>query len=161
MGTKDSFNYSLHCPDVLHGGKPNCSDQDCECAKDGETACIFGVCVCFHQMHLVFNSISCRDENHSQMLKNASHSELRCPRTCSAYSPNNQCPHPSFKGKDGRCYCADESLAVPTFSIDHKLDPYHVCPNAPFVGNNNSTIFHRLNPVNQANTSQQVYSVRV
>ena len=159
MRTKDSFDYSLHCPDVLHGGKPNCSDQDCECAKDGETACIFGVCVCFHQMHLVFNSMSCRDENHSQMLKNASHNELSCPKTCSAYSPNNQCPHPSFKGKDGRCYCTDESLVVPKFTIDHKLEPYHVCPDATFVENVNSTIFHRNDPANQVSATKYGYSV--
>ena len=156
---KSSFNYSLHCPDVLNGGKLSCSGEDCECEKDGETACIFGVCVCFHQMHLAFDSISCRDDNHAQILKNVTHDELNCPRTCFAYSPNNQCLHPSNKGKDGRCYCADSSLAVPKFTNDHKLAPHCVCPDLQTIERDNSTIHLQSNTVQHFNATQREYSV--
>ena len=133
--TKEEFDIFQHCPDVFTGGKEDCdSMEECECSQDGETVCIFGICVCMHQRHLAFDKISCSDENHASILKNTTHGD--CPQTCLATSESNSCPPSSIKGDDGKCYCAgDHSRVVPVFTADHKLDlpfpPFDVCPNVP------------------------------
>ena len=114
--------YSQHCPNVMNGGKSECNDGDCDCASDGETGCVFGICICVLEGHLAFNKIRCDDMNHPHILSNTSHHELQCPRTCEISSPlQNTCMSPSKKGDDGRCYCPDGSLVVPKFLKDRKL----------------------------------------
>lgn len=144
--TKDPFQYSRTCPEVFNGGKDNCDGQGCDCAQDGETVCIIGICVCMHERHLAFDQISCSDGNHAQILSNKNHSDLDCPTTCLSTSENNSCPPSSLKKEDGKCYCADGSQVKPTITKDYKLHlPLLVCPNAPVAKNTNVT--HPLNLV--------------
>ena len=135
--TTEGFDIFQQCPNVLNGGKEDCdSIEECECSQDGETVCIFGICVCMHQRHLAFDKISCSDENHALVLKNTTHGELNCPQTCLATSESNSCPPSSVKGDDGKCYCVgDNSRVFPEFTADHKLDlpfpPFDVCSSVP------------------------------
>ena len=146
---KDAFDYFQHCPDIFNGGKADCDGIDeCECSQDGETVCIFGICVCMHQQHLAFDKISCSDEHHALALQNITQGELNCPRTCLATSESNSCPPSSTKGNDGRCYCPnDNSRVVPQFTIDHKLHlplpPSAVCSEVS--SDDNRTLHHKNN----------------
>ena len=104
VNSLDPFEYLNRCPDVFNGGKESCDGPECECAQDGETVCIIGICVCMHERHLAFDQISCNDRNHAHILKTKNHSELNCPTTCLATSENNSCPPSSTKKEDGKCY---------------------------------------------------------
>ena len=125
-------NYWEHCPDVLNGGKRECKDDgdDCACYMESETGCQLGICVCLLDGHLAFNEIKCVDANHPKILGNTSHHDLSCPRTCLASSPSNWCPPTAIQKDDGRCYCANDSLAIPRFTSSHRLDTFSVCSHA-------------------------------
>ena len=141
----DPFEYSNTCPDVFNGGKESCDGQDCECAQDGETVCMIGICVCMHQRHLAYDQVSCNNINHAQILKTKNHSELNCPTTCLATSENNSCPPSSSKREDGKCFCDDGTQVKPTITKDYRLHmPLVVCPNIPVPKSTNVT--HDLHP---------------
>ena len=128
-----------NCPDVRNGGKEKCTGNNCNCAEDGETVCIMGICVCMHQRHLAFHQISCRDPNHALYLRNISHHALKCPTTCLAISETNSCPPSSKKHRNGRCYCKNGEQLVPSFTNDYTLDlPLEVCPNDVLTLENNT-----------------------
>ena len=132
-GHTDDIQDWKQCPDVLNGGKPTCKGDECDCLdKFNEVGCMLGICVCLHESHLAFNKIECHDTNHPNILRNATHRELQCPRTCSPLSEfGNTCPFPSKKKEDGRCYCADDSLVVPQFTADHRLNTTALCSHSP------------------------------
>ena len=128
MSREDSFDYSKHCEDFINGGQSICGDgDDCECYFENETSCLFGICVCLTHGHLAFDKIRCSENTHSEILQNATNEDLKCPRTCLSSSPNNNCPPPSKKHEDHRCYCPDNSLAIPRFTKDHIFDRFNVC----------------------------------
>ena len=133
-------NLNQNCPDVLNGGKSICEGTNCDCAQDGETVCIIGVCVCMDQRHVAFDHISCADQHHARVLENTSRAKLPCPPTCLATSKKNYCPPSSHKGKDGKCYCDDGSWVKPKFTHDYKLDlPLIVCQQDPVIKHSNGT----------------------
>ena len=109
-----------HCPELLNGGKKKCDKEGCDCAKEPETGCMFGICICTLEGHMSFPDVSCIDENHPNILRNKSHDSTDCPRTCLA-NKYNSCPGARL-GKDGKCYCADGTLVKPTFTKDHRID---------------------------------------
>ena len=108
-----------HCPNVISGGKQDCSDGDCECFDEGETGCIFGICVCTWKEHVVFDDhIKCNDMIHPNTYDNTTYSENQCPRTCLASDRSNNCFPPTTKGGDGQCICPDGSPVQPIFTKD-------------------------------------------
>ena len=110
-----------HCPDILDGGKEKCTKEKCNCAREPETGCMFGLCVCTLEGHLSFEGISCTDVNLPNILRNKSLHDLSCPRTCLA-NKYNSCLYGSNRGSDGKCYCPDGTLVKPTFTKDHRID---------------------------------------
>ena len=126
MAEEVSVDYS-HCPNVFSGGKQDCSDGDCKCFDEGETGCIFGICICTWKSDLIFgDQIKCNDKIHRHIYENITYSEHQCPRTCLALDQSNTCFPPTQKGVDGQCYCPDGSPVVPIFTTDShgpQLDP--------------------------------------
>ena len=116
----DPSEYWGHCPDIFIGGKEKCNNEKCDCARERETGCMFGICVCTLQSHLSFNGLRCSNENHPNILRNKSHGELDCPRTCLA-NKYNSCPGAKL-GDDGKCYCLDGTLVKPLFTTDHRIN---------------------------------------
>ena len=116
MTDERSVDYS-QCPNILSGGKQDCSDGDCRCFDEGETGCIFGICVCTWKEDLVFpDQIKCNDKIHRHIYENITYSKHECPRTCLASDQSNTCFPPTRKGADGQCVCHDGSPVVPIFT---------------------------------------------
>ena len=111
--------YSQDCPFVARGGKPDpCPDGDCDCFQEDGIGCMFGICVCLYQEHLVFDHhtkcYSIIDINHYE---NITKSELKCPRMCKATDESNTCISPSMKNSEtGRCECPDGTPVIPKFT---------------------------------------------
>ena len=111
--------YSQDCPYIAKGGKPDpCLDEDCDCFQEDGIGCMFGLCVCLFQAHLVFNRHtkcdSITDLTHYQNITNF---ELGCPRMCKAADESNTCPLPTRKNSEtGRCECPDGTPVVPRFT---------------------------------------------
>ena len=116
-----------NCPLIESGGKPDlCPDgRDCNCFEEDGTGCMFGLCVCLHKAHLVFNHMKCND---IQQLNHYENDTLRppekaCPRMCKAIDESNTCMPPSVKDpKSGRCHCRDGTPIVPQITEQLTLD---------------------------------------
>ena len=129
--------FKNNCPDVVNGGKSDLFDEHNDCLSETETGCMYGICVCLLEGHLVYqNTTSCNNNNHPESYVNLTNLELGCPRTCSALDHSNSCYSPSRRNdptlpstqQDGKCRCADGSLAIPQFFTDHRL----ILPNSEF-----------------------------
>ena len=113
-----------NCPLIESGGKPDlCPDGDCNCVEEEDTGCMFGLCVCLHKVHLVFNHMKCNDIKHLNHYENDTESENACPRMCKAIDESNTCMHPTVKDpKTGRCQCWDGTPIVPHITTQLTLD---------------------------------------
>ena len=122
------------CDFVLNGGKPDsfdCKNGDCNCYEEGATGCLYGICVCTHEGHLVFEHRKCIGIEHSSPYDNMTLAELQCPRTCSANHSGNSCIY-GTKGSDGKCYCHDGTPVKPLFKEDLSFDFNAIlCPDPP------------------------------
>ena len=124
--------FQNNCFDVVNGGKSDLFGEDNDCLSETETGCMYGICVCLLEGHLVYQTTpSCNNNNHPEGYVNVTNLELGCPRTCNVldHSNSNTCPSPSRQNQqDGKCRCADGSLAIPQFFKDHRL----ILPNSQF-----------------------------
>ena len=130
-GSQDSFlsfdeiqeQFSQDCPYLAKGGKPDpCPDGDCECFQEDGTGCMFGICVCLHHSHILFNRhTNCDSIENLNHYQNITKSELKCPRMCKAKDESNTC-HSRKNSETGRCECPDGTPVVPKFTKHLTLD---------------------------------------